>query len=481
MRCVKDCIEFLEKNFPEEILRVSDPIDPRECDHAAWQDLMAERKRFPWIIFDNVTAWNGSRWPGYFTTVNMATFRRTAILYGLDLQQSTPFDIVKKHYKGLQNPCPPVVIPPEKAPIKEATLKGDDATFGRLPIWRNAVDDSRPGWVTPIWIARDLETGRYNFSWHRSQCLDEKSATVRFYPPRQIYMYFEKYKAAGRNMPVAGVLGHHPAFYNASSSSYPFELDETHGVSGIMKQATGEELRLTPSLTWGDDFLIPADAEVVFEGEIDIHETAEAGPWCDAWRFYTPKVKMPVFHLQAINMRHKPIVEGIIPKDHIISHITYAADAYAALKPRFPGIQSVFIPFLQSMIVSYKSMTPGETSNLALALYQLGSDRVKHVIIVDEDTNIYDMTEIFFSLVTKVDAKQSVQIVTTMTNPNDPTSKAGHQTGRPLQVGGLIIDATKPYEPFPEIGLAPEAARQKVERQMPKLVNSVASTSKWDW
>jgi UbiD family decarboxylase len=480
MTCVKECIEFLEKNHPEEILRVQEPIDPKECDHAAWQELLAEKNRFPWIIFENVKAWNGSRWPGSFTSVNVSTFRRTALLYGLDIKQSTPFDLVRKHYEGLQKPCPATVISPDKAPIKEVTLEGDDTTFSVLPIYRNAIDDTRPGWLCPIWIARDLDTGRYNFSWHRSYVIDEKRATIRFYVPRQVNWYFEKYRAAGKNMPVVGVLGHHPAFYNACASSYSLELDETDGISGIMKIATGKELRLTPSLTWGKDLLIPADAEVVFEGEVDIKETAEAGPWCDAWRFYAPKVKMPVFHLKAINMRRQPILEGVIPKDHVITNITDATSAYAALKPRFPGIQGIFVPFLQCMVVSYKPMNPAETSNLALAMYQLTSANLKHVIIVDEETNIFDMTEIFYAFATRLDAKEGVQIVSTMTNPNDPCSKL-HKAGHPLKVGGMIIDATKPYEPFPKVGKAPQEARQKVDKHLEGAMKSIPITSKWDW
>jgi UbiD family decarboxylase len=247
-----------------------------------------------------------------------------------------------------------------------------------------------------------------------------------------------------------------------------------------MKVATGKELRLTQSLTWGKDLLIPADAEVVFEGEIDVNETAEAGPWCDAWRFYAPKVKMPVFHLKAINMRHQPIVEGVIPKDHVITNITDATNAYAALKPRFPGIQGIFVPFLQCMIISYKPMNPAETSNLALAMYQLTSANLKHVIIVDEETNIFDMTEIFYAFATRLDAKESVQIVSTMTNPNDPSSKM-HKAGHPLKVGGLIIDATKPYEPFPKEGKSPQEARQKVEKNLESVLEGMPITSKWDW
>lgn len=480
MRDVKDCIEFLERYHPEEILRVSTPIDPKECDHAAWQEMLAEKKRFPWIIFENVKAWDGSRWPGWFTSVNMSTFRRTALLYGLDLKQSTPFDLVKRHYEGLQKPCPPEVVPAELAPVKEVVLKDEEAKLTCLPIWRNASEDSRPGWLTPIWVVRDLETGRYNFSWHRGQCLDEKRTTVRFYPPRHINTYFEKYKAAGKNMPAAAVLGHHPAFYAASSSSYPLDLDETHGVSGVLQVATGKPLRLTPSTVWGNDFLIPADAEVVIEGEIDVRETADVGPWCDAWRFYAPKATMSIFHVKAINMRHRPILEGVIPKDHIIPNLTYAADAYAALKPRFPNIQGIFVPFIQSIIVSYKPVSPAETANLALSLYQLGSDRVKHVIIVDEEVNLYDLTDLFYALVTRVDAKHSVQIVTTMTNPNDTAAK-GYYTGRPQQVGGLIIDATKPYEPFPKVGVSPQDARARVAKQLEETLATIPISSKWDW
>ena len=169
-----------------------------------------------------------------------------------------------------------------------------------------------------------------------------------------------------------------------------------------------------------------------------------------------------------------------MPKDNLVCHITYAADAYAALKPRFPNIRAIFMPFIQSFIISYKSITPAETANLALAVYQLGSDRVKHVIIVDEEINPYDMEDLFFALVTRVDARQSVQIVTTMTNPNDPSPK-GYYSGRPQQVGGLIVDATKPYEPFPKVGVSPPEARERAMGQLEGALKKIEVSSKFDW
>lgn len=480
MRDVKGCLEFLEQHYPEEVLRAPVAIDPKECDHAAWQELLAEKNRFPWVVFENVKAWDGSRWPGYFTNVNMSNFRRIALLYGLDITKSTPFDVVLKHYEGKQNPVPPVEISTGEAPVKEVVLSGEKARLDILPIWRNAIHDSRPGWLTPIWGVRDPETGRYNFSWHRGQCLDPKRTAVRFYPPRHIYNYFQAYKAMGKNMPSIAILGHHPSFYAAACTSYSLEMDEYDGVSGIVKAATGEPLRVVPSATWGKDFLIPADAEVVMEGEIDIEAMAEVGQWCDAWRFYAPPSKMNVFKVSAINMRQRPILEGVIPKDHIIPNLCYAADAYEVLKHRFPGVKSVFVPFIQTLIVSVKPSSPAESSNIALSLYQLGSDRVKHVILVDEDVNPYDLSEIFFALVTRVDARQSVQIVNTMTNPNDTAAK-GYYSGRAQQVGGLIIDATRPYEPFPEVGVAPDEVRRRNLPALLEMLKGMAASSKWSW
>jgi len=110
----------------------------------------------------------------------------------------------------------------------------------------------------------------------------------------------------------------------------------------------------------------------------------------------------------------------------------------------------------------------------------LGLDRVKHVIIVDEDIDVYDMEELFYAISTRVDARKSVQIVTTMTHPNDPCAKES-LLGRPLTVGGLIIDATTPYEDFPETGISPPERREKVAKQVEKLLGQYRASSKFSW
>lgn len=50
LRDVKGCLDFLEEHYPEEVVRANVAIDPKECDHAAWQELLAEKNRFPWVV-----------------------------------------------------------------------------------------------------------------------------------------------------------------------------------------------------------------------------------------------------------------------------------------------------------------------------------------------------------------------------------------------------------------------------------------------
>ena len=59
---LRDCLQYLEAHHPEEVVRVSEPIDPKECDHAAWQELLAKRRAYPWVIFDKAKNWQNETW-----------------------------------------------------------------------------------------------------------------------------------------------------------------------------------------------------------------------------------------------------------------------------------------------------------------------------------------------------------------------------------------------------------------------------------
>ena len=47
-----DLLQHLEKTYPREVHRVGELIDPRECEHAGYEEALRERGKRPWVIFD---------------------------------------------------------------------------------------------------------------------------------------------------------------------------------------------------------------------------------------------------------------------------------------------------------------------------------------------------------------------------------------------------------------------------------------------
>ena len=77
----------------------------------------------------------------------------------------------------------------------------------------------------------------------------------------------QEYEKKDKRAPVIVVLGHHPAFFLSTCCMTPYGNNDYLTASAFLQ----EPLRLTPSETWGEDFLVPADAEVIIEGEVPPH------------------------------------------------------------------------------------------------------------------------------------------------------------------------------------------------------------------
>lgn len=445
MQGLTEFLQLLETRYPEEVVRIAAPIDPRECDATAVQEYLRRRQRFPWLVFDDVKALDGSQWPGLFATYTDSSLRRVAIAYGFDPASCAPADITRRHDEGMRAPEEPERIAAADAPVKQIVVRGAELDLGKLPFFRNAEKDSRPGWATPIYICREFGTGRYNISWHRGQYVSRNRLTARFYPGRDIFENFNRHKAAGQKMRAVVVLGHHPVFGDGAGTSFVAGLDEYAGIGGIYRKATGERLRVVPSELWGDEMLVPADAEIVLEGHV-LDEYEDAGPWCDYWRSYLPARRMNIFAAEVLTMRRRPIFHSIWPSSE--TKDATAAMVLERLRTFYPTVRDVNVPFPQTVIVSFRPTEPGQAMHLAATVLSVGS-RVKTIIVIDSDLDPYDQDAVFFSLATRMDARRDVVVLPLTRNTNDPSST------EPV-VGGLLIDATRPRDGIDfEIGLPP--------------------------
>jgi UbiD family decarboxylase len=232
-------------------------------------------------------------------------------------------------------------------------------------------------------------------------------------------------------------------------------VDEYEFAGGLMDSP----VRVTPSATLGEEFLIPADAEIVVEGMVDLKKKEICGPWADVMRYYSPQTLEPIFTPTAFLMRHNPICIG-----NWTGHDTYgvlgaASYVYSVLKERSPRVLAVNQVCPYTYVIQFKPRVPGESTRLALMALGSFADRIKNVILVDDDIDPFDLSMVLFAISTRTDADSAqVQIIRDLqANRQDPS------TEKYLRVGGLIIDATKPVgKPFPDIGKPPDQALERI-------------------
>lgn len=355
-------------------------------------------------------------------------------------------------------------------PCKENICLGDKVNLldFPIPLW-NERDAGR--YITsPCVITKDPETGDMNVGSYRMMVHDERSTSLNIAPFRHARMHMEKAWAKGEPFPVAIAIGVDPAIWIASVAPYPFGTDELAMASAIR----GEPVELVKCETIPVE--VPATAEIILEGEIPPNVFKEEAPFGEYTGYDGGRVKNPVIEIKAITYRDNLIYQascvGRPPhEDNTMRCILHEAEILSQLA-NHPikkihmtegGCGGYFC------IASIEKKYEGEGKQVGMAI--LGAAPpcrwIKNLIIVDEDIDPFDRTQVDWAMSTRFQPGKDVEIITDIAGPgldpsrpnidNDLTSK-------------LLIDATKPlswkgfrYETKPK-----RAVLEQVEKEWNK-------------
>ena len=166
----------------------------------------------------------------------------------------------------------PITVDAGSAPVKEVTITGSDVDLFDIPSAFTPEFDGGRYFASGIVVIKDPETGIRNVSVHRQQ-VTAKNKTGFVMLPRQTLRIYDKYRARGEAMPVAIFFGCHPAIFLAASYTTQFGHDELSLAGGLM----GEAVRMVPCETV--DLEVPAEAELVLEGEVPPGVLEPEGPY----------------------------------------------------------------------------------------------------------------------------------------------------------------------------------------------------------
>lgn len=327
----------------------------------------------------------------------------------------------------------------DSAPCQEVIEEPDLSTLPILKCW--PLDGGR--FITlPLVITKDPETGLQNMGMYRLQVYDKKTTGMHWHLHKDGREIYEKYKRIGGRMPVSVALGCDPATIYSATAPLPKEIDEMI-FSGFLRKSPLEIVKCKTN-----DLYVPANAEFILEGYVDVDEMREEGPFGDHTGYYSLKDMYPVFHITCITRKKNPIfpatVVGKPPMEDCYLGKATERIFLPLLKIMCPEIVDINFPlegvFHNCVIVSIKKRYPGHAKKVMHSLWGMGQMMyTKMIVVVDENINPHDLSTVAWKVFNNIDAARDVVIVEGPLDALDhasPLAHYGHKMG---------IDATKKW------------------------------------
>jgi 2,5-furandicarboxylate decarboxylase 1 len=450
-------IEQLERERPGEVVHVTKPVAPSKFEVTAVLRHLELRRRFPLVVFDRPLDLHGRECRTPIATNIYATRERCAIALGLRPDDAR-LGLSLEYARREKATKPPVVVPESDAPVKQLVLTGEDVDLRDLPIVRHHEMDAGP-YIDMTSVMRDPDTGAYNIAFLRNMYKGPRKVGLHM-SPRHNWQIVRKQEAKGQPTPVAIVVSHHPAFYIGALNVSPFGVDDYAVVGGMLERP----LRLVPSATWGDRLLIPADADLVLEGQVVPNAREVEGPFGEFPGTYGPQRVRWVVEITALNRRADAMYQDVFvghPDNWVLGSFPKEGSIYNAIKGVVPTVTAVHLPTSAvgrfHCYISIDKKVDGESKQAALIA--LGAcDFVKHVIVVDSDIDVYREEEVLWAVATRVQADQDVDIIKNVKGSTLDPSQTDDIMG-----AKMIIDATRPVRrPFEARIAVPAEAMERV-------------------
>jgi 2,5-furandicarboxylate decarboxylase 1 len=260
---------------------------------------------------------------------------------------------------------------------------------------------------------------------------------------RDLSRIVKEYEARDEPAPIINVLGHHPAFHLGSLASNEWGTNDYAAIGGFL----GEPLRLTPSVTWGDRFMVPADAEVIIEGEIPPGRREVCDPFGEVARLYQAQCLRPVFNVKAITFRRKPIVQDIFSgfsDSFPLGAIPKEANLEATLRARFPNLHEIHVPSSGCGVYAAYVSLHNPQDGQAEAVGRAALERIavlQCVVVVDSGIDVFDEAQVLWAVHTYPSLSRDFKAPSGQFAAF-PGGRSGFGTTH--WGGKVVIDATRP-------------------------------------
>ena len=422
-------LHLVESEYPDELLRIKEPIDLR-FDATALVYELEQAGKSPVVVLEKV------RGHGMALVTNVAGNRRLlAACLGV-----APADLPTAFRERCQKyiACETIA----RAAWDDIVIEGDDVDLTKLPIPLQFSVDAAPYITAGQVVARDPVTGIDTTGFHRLMLAGKNRLGVSLHSRRRLYEFHRRAEQKGESLPAAVALGTHPLHYMGSMVyAYPPQVRKFEIIGGLF----GEPYRLARCGV--ADLEVPAGAEIIIEGEILANTHEPEGPFGEFTGYASYRSTQNVFVAHRIRMRRDAMFHSVtsgMSRDHIlVSCITREGEILNALRRNLPNVRAVHVPHTTCgafmAFISMKKIAEGEPQMAIMAA--LGTEQyTKYVIVVDDDVDIFNINDVMWALATRMRADKDIFFIPGAKGAIlDPTSDP--ETFTLTKMG---IDATRP-------------------------------------
>lgn len=337
----------------------------------------------------------------------------------------------------------------------QEVVRTDGFSLLDYPILQCWPDDGGRFITLPLVFSRNPETGKRNCGMYRMQVFDERTAGMHWQTHKQGAEHYRRMQHHGRKrMDVAVAIGADPATMYSAILPLPPDLDEMM-ISGFLRQSPVEMVKCQTC-----DLEVPANAEIVLEGYVELGELRTEGPFGDHTGFYSLADEYPVFHVTCVTQRRDPIyattIVGPPPMEDYYMGKAIERIFLPLMRMQLPEVRDIAMPpegvFHNLILVAIRKSYPGHARKVMHSIWGTGQAMFsKVIVVVDESVDVQNYSEVAWKALNNIDPERDIEFV------KGPVDSLDHASRFPNYGSKMGIDATKKWpgegftRPWPDV------------------------------
>jgi 2,5-furandicarboxylate decarboxylase 1 len=343
-------------------------------------------------------------------------------------------------------------------------LRGHEASLLQLPVLTQHELEPGPYLTAAHATTYDPDTGVDNTAIQRCWVKGARAMTYFPYPSSHNARNLRKFWSRGEACPVAFWIGHHPAVLLGTQAKLRYPESHWGAAGGVL----GEPLRMVPSVLHGEKIMVPADAEIVIEGFAPPNVYSADGPFGEYTGYLGAQVQAPTFEVGCITRRSDAIYHdyGSGLTDMLVpDNMVMEGKLFELVRAVAPSLVNVHVPTEGRRFHAYlqlRNPARGEARDALMAA--LAYRRVKTVVVVDEDVDLFSQDSMLWAIATRVQWSRDAIIVDGLSGSTlDPSLPEGASTASKLGLDATLPPAPRPGAPraVPPVATVPAAASER--------------------